>query len=207
MSDNGSGYVSGAIRAVCASAACAISAPGLPPRTNRKAERFIQTLLQERAYGGPTRTPRPAAGTATAGALLQPPTAARESQLSPTHHPLEECCVMNDVLELNLGPGAQCCYEIVYWLRWLCRYSFSLDPAEAQNCDPIVSRIYNIESLSSSDERDAVLLKEVESLDMESIEESTVVRLEIEAWGYGKGGGQFGLTRREMICAKILLKD
>jgi transposase InsO family protein len=54
LSDNGSGYVSGAWRATC-------EALGLrhrrtrpyTPRTNGKAERFIQTLLREWAYATP----------------------------------------------------------------------------------------------------------------------------------------------------------
>ena len=51
MSDNGSAYVAHAHAARCASSASATYAPSpYRPRTNGKAERLIQTLLNEWAY-------------------------------------------------------------------------------------------------------------------------------------------------------------
>lgn len=51
MSDNGSGYVSRAFREGCASAALRhLRTRAYTPRTNGKAERFIQTLQREWAY-------------------------------------------------------------------------------------------------------------------------------------------------------------
>jgi transposase InsO family protein len=57
MTDNGPGYISGEFKAACA----ALGAHHLrtrpnTPRTNGKAERFIQTLLREWAYHQPYRT-------------------------------------------------------------------------------------------------------------------------------------------------------
>jgi transposase InsO family protein len=57
MSDNGSGYVSRAFRAVCAARALRhLRTRPYTPRTNSKAERFIQTLLREWAYVQPYDT-------------------------------------------------------------------------------------------------------------------------------------------------------
>jgi len=54
MSDNGSGYVSRAFRAVCAQRRLRhLRTRPYTPRTNGKAERFIQTLLREWAYVQP----------------------------------------------------------------------------------------------------------------------------------------------------------
>jgi transposase InsO family protein len=54
MSDNGSGYVSRAFRDVCAThEARHIRTRAYTPRTNGKAERFIQTLQREWAYARP----------------------------------------------------------------------------------------------------------------------------------------------------------
>lgn len=51
MSDNGSGYVSRAFREACAAAAARhLRTRAYTPRTNGKAERFIQTLQREWAY-------------------------------------------------------------------------------------------------------------------------------------------------------------
>jgi transposase InsO family protein len=51
MSDNGSGYVSRAFREACATLALRhLRTRAYTPRTNGKAERFIQTLLREWAY-------------------------------------------------------------------------------------------------------------------------------------------------------------
>jgi transposase InsO family protein len=57
MSDNGSGYVSRAFRGVCAAhAARHLRTRAYTPRTNGKAERFIQTLQREWAYVRPYAT-------------------------------------------------------------------------------------------------------------------------------------------------------
>jgi transposase InsO family protein len=54
MSDNGSGYVSRAFRAACEAAAVRhLRTRAYTPRTNGKAERFIQTLQREWAYARP----------------------------------------------------------------------------------------------------------------------------------------------------------
>ena len=54
MSDNGSGYVSRAFRAGCAAAGLRhLRTRAYTPRTNGKAERFIQTLQREWAYVRP----------------------------------------------------------------------------------------------------------------------------------------------------------
>ena len=54
MSDNGSGYVSRAWRATCATLQLRhLRTRAYTPRTNGKAERFIQTLLREWAYVEP----------------------------------------------------------------------------------------------------------------------------------------------------------
>lgn len=51
MSDNGSGYVSGVFRIACATLGLRhLRTRAYTPRTNGKAERFIQTLLREWAY-------------------------------------------------------------------------------------------------------------------------------------------------------------
>ena len=53
MSDNGSGYVSRLFRATCAGLGLRhLRTRAYTPRTNGKAERFIQTLLREWAYTG-----------------------------------------------------------------------------------------------------------------------------------------------------------
>lgn len=57
MSDNGSGYVSRAFRHVCTALALRhLRTRAYTPRTNGKAERFIQTLLREWAYVQPYRS-------------------------------------------------------------------------------------------------------------------------------------------------------
>ena len=57
MSDNGSGYVSRAFRAACAARTLRhLRTRPYTPRTNGKAERFIQTLLREWAYVQPYAT-------------------------------------------------------------------------------------------------------------------------------------------------------
>jgi transposase InsO family protein len=57
MSDNGSGYVSRAFRTACAALGVRhLRTRPYTPRTNGKAERFIQTLLRERAYVQPYAT-------------------------------------------------------------------------------------------------------------------------------------------------------
>ena len=54
MSDNGSGYVSRLFRATCAGLGLRhLRTRAYTPRTNGKAERFIQTLLREWAYVAP----------------------------------------------------------------------------------------------------------------------------------------------------------
>jgi transposase InsO family protein len=57
MSDNGSGYVSRAFRAACETAGLRhLRTRAYTPRTNGKAERFIQTLQREWAYVRPYQT-------------------------------------------------------------------------------------------------------------------------------------------------------
>jgi transposase InsO family protein len=57
MSDNGSGYISRAFRAACAALEVRhLRTRPYTPRTNGKAERFIQTLLREWAYVRPYDT-------------------------------------------------------------------------------------------------------------------------------------------------------
>lgn len=57
MSDNGAGYVSRAFRAACATLDVRhLRTRAYTPRTNGKAERFIQTLLREWAYAQPYPT-------------------------------------------------------------------------------------------------------------------------------------------------------
>jgi len=59
MSDNGSGYVSGAFRRACQILEVRhLRTRPYTPRTNGKAERFIQTLLREWAYARAYRTSR-----------------------------------------------------------------------------------------------------------------------------------------------------
>lgn len=59
MSDNGSGYVSRVFRATCAALHLRhLRTRAYTPRTNGKAERFIQTLLREWAYAEPYASSR-----------------------------------------------------------------------------------------------------------------------------------------------------
>jgi transposase InsO family protein len=59
MSDNGSGYVSRLFRTTCARLGLRhLRTRAYTPRTNGKAERFIQTLLREWAYVAPYATSR-----------------------------------------------------------------------------------------------------------------------------------------------------
>jgi len=59
MTDNGSGYVSRAFRAACDALTLRhLRTRPYTPRTNGKAERFIQTLLREWAYAVPYATSR-----------------------------------------------------------------------------------------------------------------------------------------------------
>jgi transposase InsO family protein len=59
MTDNGSGYVSRAFRATCEALGLRhLRTRAYTPRTNGKAERFIQTLLREWAYAVPYPTSR-----------------------------------------------------------------------------------------------------------------------------------------------------
>ena len=61
MTDNGSGYVAHLFAAACQGAQLRhVRTRPYTPRTNGKAERFIQTLLREWAIADPTR-PRPRA--------------------------------------------------------------------------------------------------------------------------------------------------
>ena len=67
MTDNGSGYRSRVFRDACAASALRHRRTRpYTPRTNGKAERFIQTLLREWAYVEPTRRLR------RAGRALRP---------------------------------------------------------------------------------------------------------------------------------------
>ena len=57
LSDNGSGYVARTFRATCATLALRhLRTRPYTPRTNGKAERFVQTLLREWAYARPYTT-------------------------------------------------------------------------------------------------------------------------------------------------------
>jgi hypothetical protein len=57
MSDNGSGYLAGAFAGACRELGLRhLRTRPYTPRTNGKAERFIQTLLREWAYARPYRT-------------------------------------------------------------------------------------------------------------------------------------------------------
>ena len=57
MSDNGSGYVSRVFRSACEALDVRhLRTRAYTPRTNGKAERFIQTLLREWAYAEPYDT-------------------------------------------------------------------------------------------------------------------------------------------------------
>lgn len=59
LSDNGSGYISRAFRTVCTAAALRhLRTRPYTPRTNGKAERFIQTLQREWAYARPYHSSR-----------------------------------------------------------------------------------------------------------------------------------------------------
>jgi transposase InsO family protein len=92
MSDNGSGYVSRAWRVTCEALGLRhLRTRAYTPRTNGKAERFVQTLLREWAY---IEAP-------TLFAVLQPPATAFEPGLSGSLVAAHERCVMNNVLELN----------------------------------------------------------------------------------------------------------
>ena len=72
------------------------------PRTNGKAERFVQTLLREWAYARPYATSQERRrGAATLGAVLQSRAPPRESRLSAAAHPAAESCLMNNVFDLN----------------------------------------------------------------------------------------------------------
>ena len=87
MSDNGSGYRSRAFRQVCARLALRhLRTRPYTPRTNGKAERFIQTLLREWAYARPTPPPRAPAGAPPLAAVLQP-AARTPASATATHHP------------------------------------------------------------------------------------------------------------------------
>ena len=87
MTDNGSAYRSRALQRPVPSSRCAISPRGpYTPRTNGKAERFIQTLLREWAYHRPYATSqRRARALAAVAALLQRPPATHELALSRSH--------------------------------------------------------------------------------------------------------------------------
>ena len=103
MSDNGNGYISRVFRATCAELGLRhLRTRAYTPRTNGKAERFIQTLLREWAYAEPYASSR---GTSAEApplfAVLQPPATPREPCLSGSVLAAHERCVMNNVLELN----------------------------------------------------------------------------------------------------------
>ena len=74
MTDNGSAYRSHAFRRACAAAGLRhMRTRPYTPRTNGKAERFIQTALREWAYARPYPAPPSAATPSTPGSPLQPP--------------------------------------------------------------------------------------------------------------------------------------
>jgi len=57
MTDNGPGYISDSFRAACGALGVRhVRTRPYTPRTNGKAERFIQTLLREWAYAQPYRS-------------------------------------------------------------------------------------------------------------------------------------------------------
>jgi transposase InsO family protein len=102
MSDNGSGYVSRAWRATYAALGLQhLRTRPYTPRTNGKAERFIQTLLREWAYVEPYASPRSVDRSSDPISVLQPPATPREPRLSGSLVAAHERCVMNNVLELN----------------------------------------------------------------------------------------------------------
>jgi transposase InsO family protein len=99
LSDNGSGYLSRAFRATCLALRLRhLRTRAYTPRTNGKAERFIQTLLREWADLEPYASFRiPSTSTPPLPALLQPPATPCESQLSGSWVAAHERCVMNNV--------------------------------------------------------------------------------------------------------------
>jgi transposase InsO family protein len=104
MSDNGSGYVSRAWRTTCAALGLRhLRTRAYTPRTNGKAERFIQTLLREWAYVEPYESSQ------IRRSKLRPYLRYYNSQrphaeprLSGSVVAARERCVMNNVLELNI---------------------------------------------------------------------------------------------------------
>ena len=88
LTDNGSAYRSQAFAATCTRLGLrhTFTRP-YRPRTNGKAERFIQTLLREWAYRRATPPRRSPACARAVGALPQPQTSAHGAQLSHAVHP------------------------------------------------------------------------------------------------------------------------
>ena len=103
MSDNGSGYVSRAFRAACAARTLRhLRTRPYTPRTNGKAERFIQTPPPGMGVRAAVCDVRPTpARPAAVAAVLQSRPATRESELSTTVITATECCLMNNVFDFN----------------------------------------------------------------------------------------------------------
>jgi transposase InsO family protein len=105
MTDNGPGYRSKIHAQVVARLGIKhLFTRPYRPRTNGKAERFIQTLLRERAYGIhlPSQRPtRPSAG--TVAALLQSPTTPRRPRSSSSREPYTQRQPEQPAWELQLA--------------------------------------------------------------------------------------------------------
>ena len=90
MTDNGSAYVSHAARQRCRELGLRhLRTRPYRPRTNGKAERFIQTLLNEwaygRIYGSPARTRTPPSSPACCATTSQTPTRPPSTTTRPPH--------------------------------------------------------------------------------------------------------------------------
>ncbi len=103
MTDNGSAYVSRAFAALCARAGLRhLRTRPYTPRTNGKAERFIQTLL--RGMGVPPRVPHVSAAATcarTLAPLLQSAAPPHELELLRSDHPAPAGLGMNNVPSLD----------------------------------------------------------------------------------------------------------
>ena len=88
MTDNGSAYRSHDFRRACADAGLRhLRTRPYTPRTNGKAERFIQTALREWAYASPTPAPASAATPSIPGCTTTTATA-RMPASTPSPQPL-----------------------------------------------------------------------------------------------------------------------
>ena len=90
LSDNGSPYRSHLLGDWCATHRIEhLRTRPYRPRTNGKAERFIQTMLREWAYPPATAPQSIATCTARMGRLLQPPTTTRRPRTQDTRQPAQ----------------------------------------------------------------------------------------------------------------------